>query len=887
MTVDRPTRELAHARPAQEVAALLGVDPATGLTETEAERRLASYGPNRLDRARRVSILTLLLRQFRGVIVWLLAGAAALSFVVGDHAEAAAIACVLIVNTAIGFFSSLNARRSMEALFRLTSAESRVRRAGRSVMVQVPEITVGDVVLLEAGDIVPADMRLIEVADLYCDESTLTGESAPVEKNIAPLAQVTLLADRSDMVFRGTAVTRGGGVGIVCLTGAETELGRISELAQSAESRSSPLEQRLDRLGGVLVGFTVALSVLIGLIGLARGLELLDMVETAIALAVAAVPEGLPVVATLALARGMLRMARRNTLIERLSAVETLGATTIILTDKTGTLTENRMEVTAYLLADGDIATSDLAPGVPLPAPLRIALEIGALCKTAELDPEDGSGVGDPLELALLREADRLGQRPDLDPEDRPEIGKVPFDSASKMMATLHRSGEDTFVAVKGAPEAILRRCDHVIEPDATRPLTDADRARWLDRIGQTAEAGYRLIGLACRTAPGITEETAFDGLALVGFASLLDPLRPDVAPAIAECREAGVRVVMMTGDHVGTARQIATQLGLGGTGEITALTEDALAGLKFGTLDGEAADQLSRADVFARVTPETKLRLVEQFQNQGHIVAMTGDGINDAPALKQADIGVAMGKRGTQVARDAAAVVLKDDAFASIVAAMRQGRIIFGNIRRFVIYLMSCNLSEILIVGLAIAAGLPAPLVPLQILFLNIVTDVFPAFALGLGEGDDKVMQRPPRDPSEQIVGRAHWIEIIVFGGLISAATLGAFSVALMGLELPVAQAVTIAFLTLALSQLWHVFNMRGSDEGMIFNSVTRNPAVFGALALCLGLLALAFLNPVLSDVLALSPLAPRELGLAFGASLGPVLAGAAWLGIRRRTAG
>ncbi|WP_170608744.1 cation-translocating P-type ATPase [Ruegeria arenilitoris] len=882
MNLDPRTRGQVHAQDSAGALALLEVDLERGLSAEEAARRQKIYGENQLERAKRTTVLTLLLDQFRSVIVWLLTAAAVLSMMVSDYPEAIAIFCVLAINTAIGFFTSWKALRSMEALFQLTAFTTRVRRDGESVLLQVAKVTPGDVVILEAGDVVPADLRLIKVENLQCNESALTGESAPVTKTSQRLVPDTLVADRTNIAFKGTAVTRGAGIGVVALVGAETEIGRIATLAQTAEAAANPLEKRLDKLGQALVLITIVLSGLIGLIGFMRGLGMVAMTETAIALAVAAVPEGLPVVATLALARGMLRMARRNTLIERLSAVETLGATTMILTDKTGTLTENQMTVAGFLLEDRDLTTENLVRNVADAPDLRMALEIGALCNTAELTHSGQDGIGDPLELALLDVAALLGVRPDLDPDDRPEVGKHPYDPAFKMMATQHSAEGRYFVAVKGAPEAVLESSIAVLTATGPQPLTEAQRQQWLDRIEAAAGAGYRLIGLAYKYSDSV-EEPLLEQPTFVGLVKLLDPLRPDVPAAIAECLSAGVRVVMMTGDHIATATEIAAQAGLGVDGRIVAMSEQSLQELKKGKVGKVLCRQLAETNVFARVAPETKLRLVEYYQNQGHVVAMTGDGVNDAPALKKSDIGIAMGQRGTQVARDAADVVLKDDAFASIVAAMWQGRVIFGNIRRFVVYLMSCNFSEILIVGLAIAAGLPAPLVPLQILFLNIVTDVFPAFALGLGEGDRNVMKRPPRDPQDPIVGRPQWIDIAVFGLLITVATLGAYWLALIHLALPVHEAVTVAFLTLALGQLWHVFNMRERGEGLLINSVSKNPWVFSALLLCLALLTAAFQLPSVAGVLQLSSLSFEEFVLAAGTSLFPLIGGSLWLKLTR----
>ncbi|NNE51734.1 MAG: cation-transporting P-type ATPase [Sulfitobacter sp.] len=881
MRVEAEIRGKLYADDCAGSLAVLATDQLLGLTSHEAARRLEEYGENKLERVKRLSLLSLLIDQLRSVIVWLLGAAVVLSVLVGEYPEAIAIIVVLVINTAIGFFTSWNAIRSMEALFQMTQATARVRRDGRSSMVPVEEVVPGDVVILEAGDVVPADLRLLQVDNLQCDESALTGESAPVSKSEKVLPEKTGVADRINLAFKGTAVTRGEGLGLVATIGSETEIGRISTLAQTAEAAAFPLEKRLDKLGQTLVIISIGMSGLIALAGILRGLEPIAMIETAIALAVAAVPEGLPVVATLALARGMLRLARRNTLIERLSAVETLGATTLILTDKTGTLTENRMTVAGFLLHHADVDVNELPSqeNVTSEAELLRALEIGALCNSAELPLGGGAeGVGDPLELALLHFANLLGVRPDLDPDDRPETAKFPYDPDLKMMATCHAVSGGVFTAVKGAPEAVLAHSQRVLTKAGVVELSDAERDAWLRRVDAAAGAGYRLIGLAYNEGPD-QGDGPYKSLILVGFVTLLDPLRPDVPAALAECLGAGVRVIMMTGDHIATAKEIAAQAGLGAQGRLVALSEHDLHGLTEARIDASLKSRLADADVFARVAPETKLRLVEYYQKDGHIVAMTGDGVNDAPALKKADIGIAMGQRGTQVARDAADVVLKDDAFTSIVAAMWQGRVIFGNIRRFVIYLMSCNFSEILIVGLAIVAGLPAPLIPLQILFLNIVTDVFPAFALGLGEGDRSIMDRPPRDPEEPIVGHPQWADIVAFGLMITVATLGAFWIALDRLALSPTDAAAVAFLTLALAQLWHVFNLRARGENPFVNSVTRNAYVYGALAVSLVLLMAAFQVPALSDVMELNPLTGEQLGLATAASLLPLIGGALWL--------
>lgn len=883
--------ETAFGRKASDVAEALGVDPASGLSADEARRRLQKYGPNALRKKDRKSLFVILKHQFESVIVWLLSGAAALSFILGDTAEGAAILGVLVINGAIGFFTELRAARSMEALMRIAEIRTRVRRGGQEQKIEAHALVPGDLIVLAAGDVVTADVRLVEASNLQADESVLTGESVPVGKAVEPVAEDAALGDRMSMVFKGTAITQGSGAGVVVATGMQTEIGQISALAQSAEGAAPPLEQRLDRLGHRLVWLTLGLAVLTIAAGILRGYEIAVMVQTGVALAVAAVPEGLPVVATLSLARGMWRMSERNAVITRLSSVETLGATTVILTDKTGTLTENQMAVTRYLLAGSEVALEDegsrfTAQGAEIDPGaddrLGWALRIGALCNTAELgDGSDKDRAGDPMEIALLSVAKQAGfARSDLH-QDYPKQHEHAFDPEHKMMATVHAYGEGHVFAIKGAPEAVLEVCTEVLGPDGAEPLEAAGRAEWAERNAQAAGGGLRLLALAMkRAAP---DADPYTDLTLVGLVGLSDPIREGVADAIAASRSAGVRVVMLTGDHAETARAIAQSAGLA-EGDLTVIEGSEIDGIEADAVDEALFERVLAADVFARVAPETKLTLVALYQKAGHVVAMTGDGVNDAPALKKADIGIAMGRRGTEVAKEAAHMVLRDDSFATIIAAMRQGRVIFGNIRKFVIYLMSCNVSEVLVVGLAIAGGLPAPLLPLQILFLNLVTDIFPAFALGLGRGDANVMNTPPRDPSEAIVTRAHWMLMAVLGGSITAATLLAFALALFWLELDLGPSITVAFMTLAVSQLWNVFNMRDPKAGVIRNDVSRNPYVWGAIALSLGLVGLALFFPPLASLLKLDPPGGGGLALAAAASVLPLLCGQGWIMLRAR---
>ncbi len=861
--------EAPQGQAADAVLAHLRVSVAGGLSDEEVRRRLQVFGPNTIVSTRKTSALSVLLHQFQSPVVYLLGAAAALAFYFGELEECAAIAAVLVVNALIGFLTEMKAARSIESLRALGSRSARVRRDGHTRIVPAEQMVPGDIVLLEAGDAISADMRLVEASNLAADESTLTGESVAVDKTADAVAAGARLTERKSMLFKGTALTRGSGIGVVTATGLASELGRVSQLVEKAEPGSSPLEKKLARLSGQLVWAVLVLTAVLAGVGLTTGKDGFLMVEAAIALAVAAIPEGLPIVATLALARGMWRMARQNALIERLSAVETLGATTIILTDKTGTLTENRMTVRWLWVPSGEV---ELASGggeqdqLGDDAQLSQLLEIAVLCNEASLDSSQEEGSGDPMELALLRAGFRAGLARARLLQHSPIARKHAFDTSTKMMATVHRRGDSYLAAVKGAPEAVLAASEKVMVEDGEAALDHATRSEWLARVEHLGHHGLRVLACAMKTASEAGAEP-YSGLTFVGLIGLEDPARADVPQAIQDCRQAGIRVVMVTGDHAVTARSIGRAVGLGHD------AANVIEGKQVAQLTDGNADALRDIGIFARVSPSEKLELVRAYQAAGDVVAMTGDGVNDAPALRQADIGVAMGLRGTDVAREAAAMILLDDAFPTIVKAIREGRVIFGNIRRFVAYLLSCNLSEVLVVGLAILSTLPLPIMPLQILYLNLVTDVFPAFALAMGEGDRDILKRPPRDPKEPILGRPQWITLMLHSVVLTAGTFGALAVAELALDLDGRDVITVTFLTLAFAQLWHVFDMRHPYAGLIANEVTRNPWVWASLALCTVLLALPPYLPPVAYVLHLAPLTPAMWAVVIALSAAPMI--------------
>jgi Ca2+-transporting ATPase len=841
----------AWSKSREAVLDCLGADATLGLSAAEAAERLERFGRNELRAREPRPLLGILVDQFRSVVILLLVAASAVAFLFADALQGMAILAVVFINAGIGFLTEWRAVRSMEALDELGRVETVVVRDGDARRIRAEELVPGDIVLREGGDVVTADMRLVESASIEADESALTGESLPVSKTIEPLAADTPLMERRNMLFKGTSVTRGAGRAVVVATGIGTELGRISELVKAAEPQETPLEKRLDQMAGRLVRLVIGVAVVLAVAGVVVGEDTVLAIEVAIALAVAAIPEGLPVVATIALARGLWRMARRNALISRLSAVETLGATSVILTDKTGTLTENRMRVVAAEVAGRSL---ELPCRCDDDEVLRELLAVAALCSNAELadaENEDDNDVGDPTEIALLEAARDAGIERATLLESAPEIAEFAFDPAAKLMGTLHARGGTRYFAVKGAPESILERATLELTDEGPAYFDDQRRHAWLARAHALGARGLRTLAIAVRRdveddAPG------FEALELLGLVGLEDPARAGVSRAIEACREAGIRVIMLTGDHPATACKIATDVGI--------LPADAPAGASIRGEDldedrlDESAPKVAAASVFSRVTPAQKLALIDFYQRRNNVVAMTGDGVNDAPALKKADIGVAMGIRGTAVAKEASAMVLQDDEFETIVEAVRQGRAIYENIRKFVVYLLSCNMSEVLIVSLATVVGAPLPLLPLQILFLNLVTDVFPALALGVGEGARSLMDEAPRRADEPILTQPHWISILVYGLLISAAVLSAMALAVFALGYESDAAVTVSFCTLALAQVWHVLNMRGPQSGAVRNEITRNPWVWAAVVLCVALILGALYLPPVAAILSLS---------------------------------
>lgn len=810
--------------------------PTKGLSQSQANQRLEIYGKNQLTQKASISKWTILMRQLKSIIVLLLTCAAIISFSLGQYIEGLSVVLVLIINTIMGYVTELKAVRSMESLKKIGHTLTHIIREGHPITINAAELVPGDILILEAGDMITADARLIESSRLAVDESILTGESVPVDKEEKLIETETLLAERFNMLYRGTSITRGTATAIVTATGMKTELGKIAKLTQEAKEETTPLEEKLNKLGQQLVWVSLFISFLIVIGGLSRGKSLFIMLETALALAIAAIPEGLPIVATMALAKGMWRMASKNALINKLSVVETLGATSVIFTDKTGTLTENKMTVEKLVTPHGILKVNEDPKNED---DFKDALRVATLCNGGLLGEQIEESIGDPMEVALLQFAKNFGLTRERLLAESPEVLEVAFDSISKMMATIHKEGETYFTAVKGAPESVFKH---------TSPH-NFDLPYWEKQNLELSLEGLRLLALACkRGSIRPKEEDVYQDLHFLGLLALVDPARTDIKPALEKCHRAGIRVIMLTGDQEGTATKIAKDVHLTHNQKVTALRGDQLSTVDQG--------QLQNIDVFSRVSPEQKLELITYYQKMGQIVAMTGDGVNDAPALKKADIGMAMGIRGTQVAKDASDMILKDDQFKTIVEGVKQGRIIFSNIRRFVVYLLSCNLSEVLVVSLASVIDAPLPLTALQILFLNLVTDVFPALALGMGEGDSSYLKVPPRNASEPVITKRKWLLILFYGILITASVLGIFFYHLFFEKRPLQVALTTSFLTLGFGQVFHIFNMRLIHAPFLRNDITQNRFVWAAIALCSALLVgVVFIAP-LRVVLDLVPL-------------------------------
>jgi len=876
---------------------------AGGLGAGQVQERLERCGHNELAPPARVSPLKIFLRQFENILIIILMVATALSFALGEYLDAVVIFAILVACAILGFYQEVKAERAAQALRQMAAPVAAVLREGEEKVIPAREVVPGDILVLHTGDKVAADGRVLTAINLMADESVLTGESTPVAKDPAPLPSRDIaLGDQACMVFGGTVVTYGRGQALVTATGMAAEFGRIAGLLAAVPEEHTPLERRMHTIGRVLSITCLGVAAGASVLGVLRGHSWLEMVIWGISLAVAAVPEALPAVVTGALAIGTSRMAKRHAIVKRLPAVETMGCTTVICTDKTGTLTKNEMTA-RILFLDGqtlEVSGSGYAPEgavlegeAPVSAAahpvLRAAGRLALLCNDAFLYEEGGAWKlrGDPTEGALLVLARKAGLDPGTVGEEFPRLNEIPFTAERKMMTTLHQAPAGVWAALKGAPEALLSRSSRILSREGERPLGDGDRAAILTHAEAMAGQALRVLGLAYRSLDALPapEPAAVEmDLVWVGLVGLMDPPRPEARAAVGSCREAGIRVIIVTGDHPHTSRAIAREVGLvGPEDEARVVTGPELHRLS----DAELGQTLAQVQVFARVAPEHKLRIVNALQAQGEVVAMTGDGVNDAPALKKADIGVAMGLTGTEVTKETAAMILADDNFASLVAAVEEGRAIFDNIKKYLVFLLSCNLAEIFVLTGAFFLGMPLPLIAIQILMVNLTTDGLPALALGVDPKAPDIMRRPPRPPRESVFSRGVNVLLAVISLHLTLLLGGVFTYFYYwnprGLADPQAVlllAQTMIFVTIVLAEMVNAFNCRSDTHSLFTVGPWRNRFLVVAVVISILITVTIVQWEPLARVFHTMPLTGREWLLALGLSLTilPVVEAAKW---------
>ncbi|HXH64510.1 MAG TPA: cation-transporting P-type ATPase [Mariprofundaceae bacterium] len=869
-----------HHLPASEVLDLLASDPAKGLDSLEITERQGAFGPNRLSPRRERGPLLLFLQQFNQPLVYILLIAGLITVGMQKWVDASVIFGVVFINAVIGSLQESRALKAIEALRRSMTSVATVLRGGVRLRIDAGELVPGDIVLLQSGDKVPADLRLLDARGLRVDESALTGESVPVEKQPEAMAHDALLADRRNMAYSSTLVTFGTGRGVVVATGDATEIGRISELLASTEVLATPLTRRLARFSGILLYAILALAAVTFVVGILHGESWFEMFMAAVALAVSAIPEGLPAVLTIALAIGVGRMARSHAIIRHLPAVETLGSTTVICSDKTGTLTQNQMTVQQvhaggrmYRVSgvgyapDGRFSHEGADFDAAQHPVLRDCLAAGVLCNDSRLHLVDGHWhmEGDPTEAALTTAAHKAGIDPEGLRADWRRLDALAFESQQQYMATLHvhaASGERR-IYIKGSAEAILARCGDALGEDGGRAVLDA--GAWHGREEAMAAEGMRVLAFAFKTVPatmaGVTHEDVASGLTLLGLQGMIDPPRPEAVAAVRACRSAGIRVKMITGDHAVTAAAIARAIGLIGSEEGAV---QVLGGRELSALpDQELIELAARTPVFARVTPDQKLRLVEALQAKGHVVAMTGDGVNDAPALRRADIGVAMGVGGTEVAKEAADMVLADDNFASIEAAVEEGRAVYDNLVKFIAWVLPTNLGEALMILVAIFGGLTLPILPVQILWINMTTTVFLGLMLAFEPKEAGIMERPPRDPASPILTGELMGRILLVGVLLFAGAFGLYAWRL-GQGAGEAAARTDAVNALVFGEMFYLFNCRSLRDSMFRIGISSNRWLLAGVAgMALAQLAFTYV-PWMNRAFASAPVGWIDWGLA-----------------------
>ncbi len=836
----------------KQTAERLHCDPENGLNGSQVSERLAEYGPNEIATVKHSSLLSKFLNQFKSFMILVLVLAGIVCGVVGGingegFTDTIIILAIVLLNAVIGVIQESKAEKSLDALKKMSAPHCKVIREGKLQVIESRTLVPGDIVEIEAGDSIPADMRLIETAGLKIQEAALTGESLPVEKNSVKIEGDAGLGDRTNMAFQSCAVTYGRGKGIVVSTGTDTEVGKIASMIQAVPDFKTPLQIRLDKLGKSLAWASLAACVIIFIVGIIYGHELLSIFMTAVSLAAAAIPEGLPAVSTIVLAVGVQRLAKRNAIVRNMPSVETLGSTTVICSDKTGTLTQNKMTVTKCIPENE-------------PELIRIAV----LCNDSTIG-EGGEPIGDPTETALIS----LGERHSVHKSDLeleyPRVSEIPFDSERKLMSTIHSTAQGGFyVAVKGGFDELLARCTRILDNGSVRDITPQDAQRLAAENAQMANEALRVLCMAYKMSDRIEAEECEQDLIFAGMTGMIDPPRPEVRDAVQKCREAGIRPVMITGDHKITATAIARDLGIMNDGD------SAYTGAEVQMLsDSQLREAVKGASVFARVSPEHKLRIVKAFKSNGEVVAMTGDGVNDAPALRLADIGVAMGITGTDVAKEAADVVLSDDNFATIVSSVEEGRRIYDNVLKTIRFMLSTNFGELMLLFTAVLLNLPAPLLPIHILWINLVTDSLPALALGFDMAEEGIMSRKPIDPKEGIMTRSFAANSLFRGFLIAALSLVAWFI---GARTSPETGTTMSFAVVALSQISILFCVRAGHNAIVHHLFT-NKYLWMAVAFVLTLMLGVMLIPQAQEVFHLMPLNACQWGWIAALSVCPAV--------------
>ena len=882
----------AYRLPAEEVCRQYGCNPETGLSSEEAEKRLAQDGLNEFGKKKHTGIAVKFLNQFKSFMIIVLIAAAAISGIVGfingeGFTDVIIILGITVINAIIGVLQETKAEKSLDALEKMSSPHCKVMRDGRISVIETRNLVKGDIVIVGTGDSVPADIRLIEAVNLKIQEAALTGESVPAEKSTAPAEGAEDMedvppGDRTNMAFASCNVTYGHGRGIVTAVGSGTEVGKIAAMIQSVPDMRTPMQIKLDRLGKFLAIAAVAICAVMFAAGMLYGKDMLTMFMTSVSLAAAAIPEGLPAVSTIVLAIGVQRLAKRNAIVRNLPSVETLGSTTVICSDKTGTLTQNKMTVTRIYCAgklhdaeEGLEVQSAPVFGEEVPDAVTALIQAAVLANDSEVSGEDGTVevVGDPTETALVR----LGQKYGIDKEsmesEMPREGEIPFDSERKLMTTIHRTGKNGFVtAVKGGLDELLSCCSRILDANGVRPITDEDIM--MARKANAEMAGNALRVLAAGYSAAVTmplemtPEAAERDLVFIGMAGMIDPPRPEAREAVSKCREAGIKPVMITGDHILTASATARSLG------IMSGMEQALSGADVDRMSEEQLrETVASVSVFARVAPEHKVRIVKAYRQNGNVVAMTGDGVNDAPALKLADIGVAMGMTGTDVAKEAADVVLADDNFATIVSAVGEGRRIYDNLMKSIQFMLSTNLGEILVLFTAVICNMAVPLLPVHILWINLVTDSFPALAMSFEPAEQGIMRRRPADPQKGIMTKGFSLKVLFQGMLIGGLSLAAYWLGVNSFEDPAsAQALSVArtmtFATLAFSQMSLIFSIRSGMRNA-FCDLFSNKFLWWSVAFVMATMLVVLLVPEVRILFRVAVLSPVQWIQVAGLSL------------------